>query len=437
MRFISFLALVFAASVPLFSSPVIKGKIDGANAYQKVYLFQFFGNNLLKVDSTQLQNGAFEFLYQNKLPRGFYKIGPEQDKSATIIVGEESFELSFDLRKPEQSLVVSGSIENSVFASFKEFTLQATKVRGSINSEFKRAKDEGNQMGLSQAAVRMDSINEAQNFFLTEIERKYPNSFVAKVAISFIENPNATRLDFFDNLPVNDDELSRSDVILYRVNTYFTRLVPATLEEWENAAKFVITAFPAGSKNREVAYMAVYQLFNAYAKEYSRPYARMYLSEFPESIIAKKINANLPAGPPDVGDKAPDIVLLDPDNKKLPLSTVKGDLILIDFWASWCGPCRKENPNVVKLYSRYKDKGFNIYGVSLDTDRGKWLKAIKDDQLEWEHVSDLKGWKSEGAALYQVRSIPATYLINGKGEIVAKGLRGARLDRFVEDWFKQ
>ncbi len=138
-----------------------------------------------------------------------------------------------------------------------------------------------------------------------------------------------------------------------------------------------------------------------------------------------------------VGSLAPEIALTDPDGKIRKLSSLKGKVVLIDFWASWCGPCRKENPNVVNIYGKYHDKGFEVYSVSLDKDRASWLAAITKDNLSWpNHVSDLKYWKSEGAATYGVTSIPATFLIDKKGKIVAKKLRGEELENKVKELCK-
>jgi peroxiredoxin len=128
-----------------------------------------------------------------------------------------------------------------------------------------------------------------------------------------------------------------------------------------------------------------------------------------------------------VGKMAPDFTMNDPEGNPVALSSFKGKYLLVDFWASWCGPCRRENPNVVKLYAEFKDKGFDILGVSLDQKEDAWLKAIEDDQLTWNHVSDLKGWGCEAAKLYAVSGIPHTVLLDKEGKIIAKNLRGEEL----------
>jgi thiol-disulfide isomerase/thioredoxin len=136
------------------------------------------------------------------------------------------------------------------------------------------------------------------------------------------------------------------------------------------------------------------------------------------------------------GAMAPEINLATPAGPTLALSSLRGKYVLIDFWASWCGPCRRENPNVVKTYAAYKDKGFEIFGVSLDQNREAWLKAIETDKLVWKHVSDLQYWNSAGAQAYQVNSIPQTFLVNPEGRIIAKGLRGAALDNYLAKLFE-
>ena len=129
-----------------------------------------------------------------------------------------------------------------------------------------------------------------------------------------------------------------------------------------------------------------------------------------------------------IGEEAPDIKLPNPDGKEYALSDLRGQVVLLDFWASWCGPCRRENPNVVKVYDRYKDKGFTVYSVSLDRQgqKQRWEQAIDQDNLKWPyHVSDLNFWQSAPAQMYGVRSIPRTFLIDRDGKIAATNLRGA------------
>lgn len=138
----------------------------------------------------------------------------------------------------------------------------------------------------------------------------------------------------------------------------------------------------------------------------------------------------------EIGKIAPDFTLNDTTGNPVSLSSFKGKYVLIDFWAAWCGPCRRENPNNVKLYNEYKSKGFEILGVSFDTEREKWVKAINDDKLTWPQVSDLNGWKSAAGKLYGVSAIPHTVLLDKEGVIVAKNLVGEPLKEKIKELLK-
>jgi peroxiredoxin len=139
-----------------------------------------------------------------------------------------------------------------------------------------------------------------------------------------------------------------------------------------------------------------------------------------------------------VGMEAPDIVMADSTGKARRLSDLRGKVVLIDFWASWCRPCRMENPNVVRLYGKYHDKGFEIFSVSLDKDYNSWVKAIETDNLSWpNHVSDLKYWSSAAGRLYGISSIPSTVLVDREGKVVARNLRGRELENKLEEIFNQ
>jgi len=130
-----------------------------------------------------------------------------------------------------------------------------------------------------------------------------------------------------------------------------------------------------------------------------------------------------------VGRPAPGFTQADAEGKPITLSAFQGSYLLVDFWASWCGPCRQENPNVVKAYRQYHSKGFSIIGISLDDQKDKWLAAVKKDGLEWTQVSDLKGWENKVAVLYGIKGIPMNFLLDKEGKIVAKGLSGEDLEK--------
>lgn len=136
----------------------------------------------------------------------------------------------------------------------------------------------------------------------------------------------------------------------------------------------------------------------------------------------------------EIGAKFIDYTQLDPNGKEISVyGVLKGKKYLfVDFWASWCGPCRSENPEIVEVYEKYKDKGFEVLGVSLDSKKDAWLKAIKDDELTWPQMSDIKGWKNDFAQYYNITAIPANFLLDAEGKIVAKNLRGKSLAKEIE-----
>lgn len=174
--------------------------------------------------------------------------------------------------------------------------------------------------------------------------------------------------------------------------------------------------------------------------ELSKEEAQGFYNNFDETLQQSSVGMSLksildqmPDAKIKVGDKAPVFSAKTPDGKELSLKESLGKVTIIDFWASWCGPCRKENPKVVALYNQYHEKGLNIIGVSLDKDDAKWKEAIEKDGLTWNHISNLMFWQDPIAQEYEVRAIPATFILDENGVVVAKNLRGKKLEKKISE----
>ena len=194
-----------------------------------------------------------------------------------------------------------------------------------------------------------------------------------------------------------------------------------------------IEEFIKNEPGTPATYFAVKYLFQKTVPKLVMLGSAKLKKDMPTSSYAKTLGAEAAKlGPTIEGAVAPDITLKTPDGELLSLSSLRGKVVMIDFWASWCGPCRKENPNVKALYDKYHDQGFEIYAVSLDNDLNRWKGAIAKDGLPWKHVSDLQGWKSSAAKLYGVHSIPQTFLLDKEGRILKTGLRSHQLGAVLE-----
>lgn len=203
----------------------------------------------------------------------------------------------------------------------------------------------------------------------------------------------------------------------------------------QNARKIDIEAF---IKEQPASIVSAFVLYRYYSPALSPEEIERYTALLDPSLSGTqyvKLLKELPATlrGTAIGTQAPDFALPGPDGKIIRLSDHFGKYLLVDFWAAWCGPCRRENPNVVRVFNKYKDKGFSVFGVSLDSKKEAWVKAIGQDGLNWPQVSDLQFWNSGPARLYGIRGIPGNVLLDQSGKIIARNLRGEELEKKIAE----
>lgn len=351
----------------------ISGQIEGADG-ESAMLIVFEEEQEKLVDSVGIVNGQFQFQTDTKELRQYVLLIGSQEMPIVLILDEESENPTITGSFPGigENYNIAGSQESQYVKDYLVFLKDFYDTEQAIYAELNTTVPE-DTVAIKGYIDRLDSISFIQRDYAVNHIDNHPGSAASWLMLR--ELFPASGLLNFDTLDLK----------------YFYTVAD------EMAEKYPYSEYP-NLIQRDIASV--------------------------EAQLEQMYNPQL----------APDIVMTDMNGETAKLSDLRGKVVLLDFWASWCVPCRQENPNVVRVYNEYKDKGFTVFSVSLDDDRDKWLQAIQADNLAWpNHVSDLKGWQSAGAALYNVTSIPATFLLDAEGKLIATDLRGPALERKLQE----
>lgn len=371
------LVLVLLASCSTDSEFTLQGELSGS-VRDTLTLEEMNGQQLDIVRSVITdENGFFSLTDTATNPRLLFLSVPGNPYITLMALGGRDITIKADVDDIQNTIQIEGSPESEQILELNRELVRASIVMDTLNQRIQEAQQAGTVtevMQQVQAAYQM--LRENQRTFIREFIDQHYSSPSSLLALSH--------------------KLGRQSVL---------------------------------DPDEDLGYFK--KVDEALFKKYPESQLVQSLHQYVETVSIQQSSQPSPGS--WIGKEAPEIELSSPDGEAIALSSLRGKHVLLDFWAAWCGPCRRENPNLVKAYKEFKDQGFEIYQVSLDRTREDWLQAIEDDQLDWIHVSDLKYWNSEAARLYGVQSIPASFLIDPEGKIIAQNLRGAALENKLKE----
>ncbi len=440
-----FLFLISTLTYLSFSkSYKITGTLLNNKESKYVYIYDVWGNFVQeKIDSALVKKGKFAFTYEDNKYEGLYHIGVNKEKSAPIVIAQENIGITAEGSGFKSSIKIQTSPANEAFKKYIEANQNFEKSFANINKEYQetvfplqKTNPELYQQEHKRLIDQIQLSRTTYKQFLVGL-KNHSNAYIQKIGDLLEITEYTGRLNYFSKNDFNDESLTKGDFIVRKVNLYFTFFTTLSPQTMQQEIEMILQISPLKSKARAVVFEALTRAAIPNDAKYAKSIVDVFEQEYTNTEYPKRIKQLIPrpAGVNE-GDVAPEINLASVNGGKIALSSLRGKVVLLDFWASWCGPCRRENPNVVKLYNKYKDKGFTIYSVSLDKSKASWEKAIQKDGLSWEnHVSELKHWSSSAARDYNVTGIPSTFLIDQNGIVVAKNLRGAALEKALEEIF--
>ena len=420
-----------------------------------IHLYSYYGSDLSEYASASMnEQGGFRLEIKDTLQQGLYKIGLDQTNAATIVLsGEENIDIKADYGQLKADrITVTNSRENEAYrALLNEWKRLANKMAGlSIEKSQISTVDPFYVRKAKDIENKMRSIIEEHNVHLLYIKESYPDTFMAEVMVNLslvpqltdhpdledsYDNERAFMHDyFFEFIDFDDEGIIYTPFLAKKYFGYLDKYTHHTPEGFKDSVGLMLAKAEANS----VVYdFTIQYLIDTFHKK-GLPKLAEYVMDTYEEGCGKPLSGRTVEKIENlkrlrVGQVAPEIASKDTDGKTIALSSLKGKKVLmVYFWASWCEGCEAENPNIVRLYNKFKDRGLDIYAVSLDSDKAEWLKAIKKQRFTWTNVSDLREWESEAVKTYNVNWTPTIYLLNKEGRILARNLRGKELEMKVE-----
>ena len=359
----------------------INGKLTGG--IKDSLVLEEMTEKSLELRSTLITDAAGSFSYSDTAvnPRLFF-IRTNQNEYITLMaMSGEKISVTAEKGRMNETIRISGSPQSELLLELNQELIKATRKLDSLSGQYQELKGKGND-------PQVDAWVQGEYRKMVEQQRSFIRTFIEK----HVAEP-ACLLALSHQLGGQAVLNGNADFDLFK--KVDDRLYP----------------------------------------KYPKSILVLNLHKYVAAMKVQIESAQSQAKTTGSGSIAPDISLPDPDGKTQTLSSLRGKIVLLDFWAGWCGPCRRENPNLVAAYAKYHDKGFEIFQVSLDKTKPEWLAAIKQDGLNWIHVSDLKFWSSPVARQYGVQSIPANFLLDKEGKIIGSNLRGAALGEALAKLF--
>ncbi len=446
---LSFSAAFFALFGLAFISPEAEKdevqltcNVNACDRVDSIYLYEFNGISFKKAKSAPTTDWTtYRFKMPATSPR-FYYVGLDANNMKPIILGTEN-NLTLNgscaqfqgAQLPDSDLNRNYEIVKARMGGHKnEFSMMLQQLQG--------ADRQGNVDMVNTIIMKLGDLDKRRLNYLDSLKKTSP--YLAKVAaintyVSYQIHGNAdmTELQYFASkyfqfVDWKDADYNYMPWVFEQMKSYSQTLSSFGFPEsvQKDYMDKLLAQIPADSRTHLLAMGGIINGLQAAKSPLLGVFAKRYVDKYQktEPEAAAQVAQLLKTSASFVtGGEAPDFTMNDRDGKPVKLSDFRGKVMLVDFWASWCGPCRRENPHVVELYNHYHSKGFDVLGVSLDKTREPWLQAIEKDGLVWHHVSDLKGWANSAAQLYGVSSIPHTVLVGRDGKIIARNLRGEQL----------